>query len=109
MIELTRDQSGLSSVLSCEICKDFVILGDRFYIVQIKEGYALTTKLYHFSCVQRGHVTSPEAKDRQEKLASVIAEREAAEQELEESEQYLSGLIAEKSLLRRKYGYCENK
>jgi len=112
MITLTRNQSELSIVACqcrCEVCKGLIISGDRFYKVTykldvLKQEPVLITKLYHFNCVQRGQAMSPEAKDIDKKLSSVIAEREAAEQELEESEQSLSDLIAQESLLRRKLG-----
>lgn len=101
MITLTRNQIGLRGELRCKVCRGAIVSGDRFYIVEVNKGYA-QPDLYHFNCVQRGQVISPEAKDRQEKLASLIAERETAEEELEESEQRLSDLIAEESQLRRK-------
>ena len=104
MITLTRNQIGLGWELKCEVCKGAIVSGDRFYAVDVKEGHALTTKLYHFYCVQRGQAISPEAKDRQEKLASVIAQREATEEQLEEAEQSLTGLMNEESQLRRKLG-----
>lgn len=112
MITLSKDRSELSMVISqcrCEVCKGLILSGDRFYKVTYKldvlmKEPVLITKLYHFNCVQRGQVMSAEAKDTQEKLTSVIAQREAAEQELEEAEQSLSDLIAQESLLRRKLG-----
>ena len=113
MITLSRNRSELSMVISqcrCEVCKGPILSEERFYNLSYKlktlgGGSVLITKLYHFNCVQRtSEPMSPEAKDRQEKLASLIVEREAAEQELEESEQRLSGLIAEESQLRRKLG-----
>ncbi len=110
MITLSRNQIGLRGELRCEVCRGVIVSGDRFYDVSYKlktleGGSVLITKLYHFYCVQRtGQAMSPEAKDIQEKLTSMITEREAAEQELEESEQSLSDLIAQESQLRRKLG-----
>jgi len=108
MITLSRNQIGLRGELRCEVCRGVIASGDRFYDVSYKlktqgGGSVLITKLYHFNCVQpTEYVTSPETKAIQEKLTSVIAEREAAEEELEEAEQSLSNLIAEESSLRRK-------
>ncbi len=107
MITLTRDQSRLSSDIKCEICKGVIMLKERFYERSYKlktpgGGSVLITKLYHFNCVQRGQVMSPEAKELQKKLVSVVAERIDAEEELEGAEQEVVDLTNEESLLRCK-------